>query len=231
MLRRFQDVGLQREVPASLPERIRLSEERSALMLRRPFELAGRLVRRDRVVGRLMAALYADLAGYSQLFYRDDVQTVVRLRHVHRLLRPVIRWYRGRIAQTGGDSLLVTFDSVGEALKCAVTIQHVMARENDGWPEEDSMRLRVGVDLGDVIREGRDFHGSGIIVAVRLQEVCPPGGVCVSRAAYDRGGSTRLGLPFEPVGELVLKNVPQPVEAFVLRPPDGRRMGGLRLVE
>lgn len=214
-----------------MPGRTRLSEERSALTLRWPSTLAGRLTRRDRVVGRLMAALYADLAGYSRLFHDDDVRTVVRLRHMHRLLRPVIRWYRGRIAQTGGDSLLVTFDSVGEALKCAVTIQHVMARENDGWPEEDSMRLRVGVDLGDVIREGRDFHGSGIIVAVRLQEVCPPGGVCVSRAAHDRGGCTRLGLPFEPVGELVLKNVPQPVEAFVLRPPDGRRMGGLRLVE
>lgn len=229
MLRRLQDVGLQREVPGLLPERARLSEECSALMLR--WSLAGRLARRDRVVGRLMAALYADLAGYSGMFHRDDVGTVARLRHMHRLLRPVIRWYRGRIAQTGGDSLLVTFDSVGEALKCAVTIQHVMARENDGWPEEESMRLRVGVDLGDVIREGRDFHGSGIIVAVRLQEVCPPGGVCVSRAAHDRGGCTRLGLPFEPVGELVLKNVPQPVDAFVLRPPDGRGTAGLRLVE
>jgi adenylate cyclase len=231
MLRRFQDVGLQRKLPALLPERTRTSEKRSAQMLRWPFELAGRLVASDRVVGRLMAALYADLAGYTRLFHRDDVRTVVRLRHMYRLLRPIIRWHGGRIVQTGGDSLLVTFHSVGGALKCAVTIQHVMARENDGWPEEDSMRLRVGVDLGDVIREGRDFHGSGIIVAVRLQEVCPPGGVCVSRAAHDRGGCTRLGLPFEPVGELVLKNVPQPVEAFVLRPPDGRTIRGLRLVE
>jgi class 3 adenylate cyclase len=88
----------------------------------------------------------------------------------------------------------------------------------------------VGVDLGDVIRDGRDFHGSGIIIAVRLQEVCPPGGVCISRAAHERGGA-RLGLPFESVGTLMLKNVPQPVEAFVLRPLPGRRAGELRLVE
>jgi adenylate cyclase len=115
-------------------------------------------------------------------------------------------------------------------VQCAVAIQHVLARVNDGWPDDSSMRLRVGVDLGDVICDARGFHGSGIVIAVRLQEVCPPGGVCVSRAAHERGGD-RLGLPFEPLGTLMLKNVPQPVEAFVLRPLSGRKPADLRLVQ
>jgi adenylate cyclase len=65
---------------------------------------------------------------------------------------------------------------------------------------------------------------------VRLQEMCPPGGVCISRAAHERGGD-RLGLSFESLGPLMLKNVPQPVEAFVLRPLPARRAAELRLVE
>ncbi len=125
--------------------------------------------------------------------------------------------------------MLVTFDSVAEAVKCAVTIQYQLARQNDGWPDDSSLLLRMGVDLGDVIRDGRGYHGNGIIIAVRLQEICPPGGVCVSRAAHERGGE-RLGLPFEPLGALLLKNVPQPVEAFLLHPLPSRR-SGLRLVE
>jgi adenylate cyclase len=83
--------------------------------------------------------------------------------------------------------------------------------------------------LGDVIVDGHDFHGDGVIVAVRLQEVCPPGGVCISAAVHDRGGD-RLGLPFERLGALTLKNIAQPVEAFVLRPTSEGRAGALRLV-
>lgn len=230
MLRRFLEVYQPKSAPALSFRGIRPNDNRAARALTWPYDLAARLSWRNNHVGRLMAALYADMVGYSRLFHLDDVGTVARLHSMHRLLRPAIRWHRGRLVQTAGDSMLVTFDSVGEAVKCAVTIQHELARENEGGPEESSMRLRVGVDLGDVIRDGGDFHGSGIIVAVRLQEVCPPGGVCISRAAHERGGD-RLGLPFEPLGALILKNVPQPVEAFVLRPLGRERARELRLVE
>jgi class 3 adenylate cyclase len=231
MLRRFLDTYQPKPLPA-LPVRSASREvDRSArTTLNWPYDLAGRLARRGSHTRRLMAALYADLVGYSRLLHQDDAGTVARLRGMHQLVRPAIRWHHGRLVQTAGDSMLVTFESVHEAVQCAVAIQHVLARENDGWPDDSIMRLRVGVDLGDVICDARGFHGSGIVIAVRLQEVCPPGGVCVSRAAHERGGD-RLGLPFEPLGTLTLKNVPQPVEAYVLRPLPGARTAELRLVE
>jgi adenylate cyclase len=230
MLRRFLDVYQPKPVPAlsfrdSLP-----GDDRSAPTLRVSSGPTRRSAWRSRRAGRLMAALYADVVGYSRLFHRDDTGTVARLRDMHRLIKPAIRGHGGRVVQTVGDSMLVTFDSVSGAVRCAVAMQYELARHNDGWPEDNSLRLRVGVDLGDVIRDGRDFHGSGIIIAVRLQEVCLPGGICISRAAHERAGD-RLGLSFESLGALMLKNVPQPVEAFMLRPLPGRRAAELRLVE
>jgi class 3 adenylate cyclase len=192
--------------------------------------LSDRVARRNSYIGRLKAAVYADMVGYSRLFRLDDAGTVARLRSMHRMLRPAIRRHHGRLVQTGGDSMLITFDSLAEAVRCAVTMQCALALENDGWPDDRRMLLRVGVDLGDVIVEGHDFHGDGVIVAVRLQEVCPPGGVCISAAVHDRGGD-RLGLPFERLGALTLKNIAQPVEAFVLRAPLEGRAGSLRLVQ
>ena len=191
--------------------------------------LSERVAKRRGYVGRLKAAVYADMVGYSRLFRLDDAGTVARLRHMHRVLKPAIRRHYGRLVQTGGDSMLLTFDSLTEAVKCAVTMQYALALENEGWPDDRRMQLRVGVDLGDVIVDGRDFHGDGVIIAVRLQEVCPPGGVCISAAVHDRGGD-RLGLPFERLGALTLKNIAQPVEAFVLRPLPEGRAGALRLV-
>jgi adenylate cyclase len=165
-----------------------------------------------------MAAVHTDMVEYSRLFGIDDTGTVARMRDLRRgLIGPAIRRHRGRLVQTAGDSMLITFASVADAVKCAVTIQYELAIENSVWPDDRRMRLRVGVDLGDVISDGRDFHGDGVIIAARLQAVCPPGGVCISRAVHDRGGD-RLGLPYEALGPLMLKNVVRPVEAFVLWP-------------
>jgi len=170
-------------------------------------------------ITRLLAAVYADMAGYSRLFALDDTGTVARLRALHHdLIEPAIRRHHGRLVQTGGDSMLIIFESVAQAVTCAVTIQSETADDAADTPRDRRMRFRIGVDLGDIIMDGMNFHGDGVIVATRLQAVCPPGGVCVSRAVHERGGE-RLGLPTQALGALDLKNIPRPVEAFVLWPP------------
>jgi adenylate cyclase len=177
-----------------------------------------------------MASVHIDMVGYSRLFALDDTGTVARLRQLRRnLITPAIQQHHGRLLQTAGDSMLITFDSITQAVTCAVTIQHELTIENGLWPHDRQMRLRVGVDLGDVFVDGTDFHGDGVIGAARLQVVCPPGGVCVSQAVHDRGGN-RLGLVSEALGPLRLKNCARPVEAFVLWPPthattESRRIG------
>jgi adenylate cyclase len=219
-----------RPAPALTLRNARSGVDRAAKTKCWPQILVDRITRRNGHSGRLMAVVYADMAGYSRLFRLDDTGTVSRLRDMYRfLIAPAVRRHHGRLVQTAGDSMLITFDSISEAVRCAVTIQYELAIENDVWPADRTMRLRVGVDMGDVIVSGRDFHGDGVIVAARLQEICPPGGVCISRAVHDRGGD-RLGLPFEALGSLMLKNIAQPVEAFVLRPPDHEQGRTIRLV-
>lgn len=165
-----------------------------------------------------MAVVHTDIVSYSRLFGFDNLGTVVRLKDLRRrLFEPSIRHHHGRLVQTAGDSMLITFNSIMQAVKCAVTIQVALAIENDVWPDDRRIVLRVGVDLGDVIAEGWNFHGDSVIIAARLQAVCPPGGVCISRAAHDRAGDL-LRLPCEALGSLALKNLTSPVEAFVLWP-------------
>lgn len=167
---------------------------------------------------RLMAAVHTDIVDYSRLFALDGVGTIIRLRELRRgVVAPAIRRHRARLVQTAGDSMLIMFNSVAGAVRCALSIQHELAIANGSWPDDRQMHLRVGVDLGDIILDGTVLHGDGVIVAARLQAVCPPGGVCVSRTVRDRGGD-QLGLRCDALGALTLKNVPRPVEAFVLWP-------------
>ena len=141
-----------------------------------------------------------------------------RLRALRReLIDPAIEEHGGRIVNTGGDSLLIVFDSIDGAVRCAVKVQQQVPAYDGDQPPDRAIRFRVGINVGDVIPDGTDVHGDVVNVAARLQAECPPGGICVSRQVRDHV-QDRLDLVFEELGPLNLKNIARPVEAFVLRP-------------
>jgi adenylate cyclase len=166
---------------------------------------------------KLIAVVYADMVGYSRLIGLDDAGTLHRLRTLRRaLIDPAIREHGGRVVQTGGDSLLVAFDSIDGAVRCAVRVQQQVPVYDGDQPPDRRIRFRIGINIGDVIPDGTDLHGDGVNIAVRLEAAGPVGGICVSRTVRDHVHG-QLDLAFEPVGELTLKNIARPVEAFVLR--------------
>jgi adenylate cyclase len=167
---------------------------------------------------KLIAVVHIDMVGYSRLIGLDDAGTIARLQMLRRtLIDPAVKEHGGRIAQTAGDSLLIVFDSIDGAVRCAMAVQQQTPRFDGEQPADKAIRFRVGINIGDVIAEGTDIHGDGVNVAVRLQGECPPGGICVSRAVRDHVHD-RLGLDFEELGPLSLKNIVRPVEGFVLWP-------------
>jgi class 3 adenylate cyclase/tetratricopeptide (TPR) repeat protein len=166
---------------------------------------------------KLIAVLYADMVGYSRLIGLDDLGTLERLRTLRgTLIDPAANDHGGRIVQTGGDSLLIVFDSIDGAVRCAVQIQQQVPGYNADHPADRAIRFRVGINIADVIADGTDLHGDGVNVAARLQAECPSGGICVSRAVRDHVHG-RLDLAFDALGALILKIIARPVEAFVLR--------------
>ncbi|MEA2726019.1 MAG: adenylate cyclase, partial [Acetobacteraceae bacterium] len=170
---------------------------------------------------KLIAVLYADMVGYGRLIGLDDAGTAERLRTLRSvLIDPAVHEHGGRIVQTGGDSLLIVFDSIDGAVRCAVKVQHQVSVYDGDQPPDRAIRFRVGINIGDAIADGTDLHGDAVNVAVRLQAECPPGGVCVSRSVRDHVHG-QFDLDFRELGALRLKNITRPVEAFVVRPATG----------
>jgi adenylate cyclase len=162
--------------------------------------------------------MYADMVSYSRLIGLDDAGTLGRLRRLRsELIDPTVEEHGGKIVQTGGDSLLMVFDSIDGAVRCAVKVQEQVPIHDGEQPADRAIRFRVGINIGDAIADGTDLHGDAVNVAARLQAECPPGGICVSRSVRDHVHG-RLDLAFDELGALSLKNIARPVEAFVLRP-------------
>jgi class 3 adenylate cyclase/pimeloyl-ACP methyl ester carboxylesterase len=165
---------------------------------------------------RLVAILAADVVGYSRLMARDEVGTLRALKaHRQELVDPAIAAHRGRLVKTTGDGVLVEFPSVVDAVSCAVAVQRGMAGRNADVPADRRLVFRVGVNVGDVLVDGGDLFGDGVNLAARLEALCEPGGVCISRAANDQVRD-KLGLPFLELGEQAVKNLPRPVEVYGL---------------
>jgi TolB-like protein/class 3 adenylate cyclase len=160
---------------------------------------------------RLAAILAADVAGYSRLMGADEEGTLARLKAIRReLADPKIRQHRGRIVKTTGDGLLVEFPSVVDAVRCAVEVQREMAARNAEVPQALRIELRMGINLGDIIKDGRDIYGDGVNIAARLEALAEPGGICVSRVVRDQVRD-KLAFSFEDMGEQEVKNIARPV--------------------
>jgi TolB-like protein/class 3 adenylate cyclase len=165
---------------------------------------------------RLTAILAADVAGYSRLMGLDDEGTLVALKAHHKaLVDPTIASHHGRIFNTTGDGMLVEFGSVVDAVRCAIAIQHGMAMRNGGVPEGGRIVFRIGINIGDIIIDGTDIYGDGVNVAVRLETLAKPGGICISRAARDQVRD-KLPISFDDYGEQQVKNIARPIRAFGL---------------
>jgi adenylate cyclase len=165
---------------------------------------------------RLAAFVHADMAGYSRLIGQDDAGTYSRLARLRRaLIDPALERYGGKIRNTAGDSLMMEFSSVLSAVRFAVEIQTRIPEFDNGEPPDRRIRFRMGINIGDAIPDEQNIHGDSVNIAARLQAICPPGCVCVS--AVVRNHVQELDLRFEPMGTVQLKNIAQPVDAFVVR--------------
>jgi adenylate cyclase len=97
---------------------------------------------------KLVAVLHADMVGYSRLIGVDDAGTLQRLRSLRaNLIEPAIEEHGGRIVQTGGDSLLVVFDSVDGAVRCAVEVQERLPAHDGDQPPDRAIRFRIGINI------------------------------------------------------------------------------------
>ena len=125
----------------------------------------------------------------------------------------LIQLHRGRIVDTAGDNVLADFSSVVDAMQSAVSIQKELKARNAELPEHRKMQFRIGINIGDVIQDGDRIYGDGVNIAARLETLADPGGICISRMAYDQIES-KLPLGYEYLGEKMVKNISKPLHAY-----------------
>jgi TolB-like protein/class 3 adenylate cyclase len=163
---------------------------------------------------RLAVIAVLDVVGYSRMIGHDDEGTVRRWNALRaEVIDARIAAAHGHVVKSTGDGLLLEFISALEAVRCALEIQQATAVWNEALPEEQRLRLRFGIALGDVVPDGPEIHGDGVNIAVRLQSVAEPGSIVVSNSVREQVAE-RIDDGVVDLGSLELKNIVRPVHAF-----------------
>jgi adenylate cyclase len=162
---------------------------------------------------KLTAILSADAVDYSRLMGEDEEGTVRTLKAYREVLSTLIHQHNGQVLDSTGDNLLAEFVSVVDAVQCAVAVQKEIKSRNDELPENRRMQFRIGINLGDVIQEEGRIYGDGVNIAARLEGLAEPGGICISKTAFDHIES-KLPYGYDFIGEQTVKNIAKPVGAY-----------------
>jgi TolB-like protein/class 3 adenylate cyclase len=176
---------------------------------------------------RLAAIVVIDIVGYSRLIEADEAGTLQALRVLRaQIVDPAIVRHSGRIFKTTGDGVIAEFASVVDAVQAGLAIQKDMAQRRPA--EGSALKLRIGINLGDVVAEAGDLLGDGVNIAARLEQLCPPGGILISGTVHDHLKG-KLDLKLDDMGEQRVKNIAKPVRVYSLRLPGQAVSWRLRL--
>jgi class 3 adenylate cyclase/Tfp pilus assembly protein PilF len=163
----------------------------------------------------LLAVLHGDIVDFSRLTWQDEEATFHALKEGFAHARIVIASNAGQLVNTAGDSLLAVFPTASAAAIAAIALHKQLAVANENVPEHQRLRARIGINLGEVIVDGDQAFGNGVNIAARLQEIAPPGGICISQSAREVIGDN-LDVRFESIGDQSLRNIAVPIHAHLL---------------
>jgi adenylate cyclase len=171
--------------------------------------------------------MFTDIVGYTSLTESDEELALKLLDDHRKIVRPLILAHNGKEVKTIGDAFLVEFSSAFEAARCAYEIQEAFYKYNADRNSKERIVLRIGIHLGDVIHSDRDVYGDAVNVASRIEGLCEPGGISISRQVYDSVRSKMRDVRFESLGSKQMRNVKNEIEVFRIAMPWGEESPSL----
>jgi len=155
---------------------------------------------------KLTAIFFSDIVGYSQMMNENETEGLKHLTFHDDISGKVVSENDGKIIKRLGDGLLAEFGSVKSAVDAARLFQQNLKMYNQNAETEKKLIVRIGIHSGDVLVRGGDIIGNEVNVAARLQQICIPGGICLSETAHSVLGQNDKA-DFVKVPDNKLKNI------------------------
>ena len=171
--------AVEREMREAEVRRARKVAEEQRQTLARELEQAYTLLER-RVREITASIMFTDLQDSTQMLTRlGDEENQTLLASHGKIIREQLDKYGGQEVKTTGDGFMIAFYSARKAVTCAVEIQKEIQAFNLQNPDRQ-LKVRIGLNLGEVIKEEEDYFGSAVVMAARIMDESTGGQILVS---------------------------------------------------
>ncbi len=129
--------------------------------------------------------MFSDIVESTNLYETlGDLRGSELIRTHNEIFRREVAAHRGHEVQTFGDSFMIAFSSVRRAVLCAIALQRAFAAYSDSHADLP-IRIRIGLHVGEAVRESTDFFGRAVILAARISALAQGGQILVSSTLHD----------------------------------------------
>lgn len=162
-------------------------------------------------VRKLAAIMFTDIKGFSKKMGENETVAMALLKAHDAMMKELFGKYDGRVIKSIGDSFMVDFSSAVNAVKCAIEVQEIFWHYNKGKGDLESIAIRIGIHLGDVITDGHDIFGDGVNIASRIEAITSPSRICISQDIYNQI-KNKMEVHTYSLGMMEFKNIAEPIE-------------------
>ena len=161
----------------------------------------------------LLAVMFSDMVEYSKKMNENEKLTLVHLKAHDQIIDNAIIKFNGKVIEITGDGFLASFESATNALKCCKNIQEQFKEYNASISEQEAVKIRIGLHIGDVVEMEGKIKGDTINIAKRIQENAEPESIYLSEIFYlTVKGKTET--EFKNLGEFNLKNINEQINIY-----------------
>ena len=163
-------------------------------------------------VSKLSVLMHADIVGSTALVQADELTAHREISNIYQRLDEKVVKYLGRTLEIRGDALVAEFERVSDAL-CAAHAFQLDESQTATAENKPPPGVRIGISLGEVVIGSGPVTGRGIVIAQRIEQLAPAGGICIQGSARE-AMSDRLPFDYDDLGEHILKGIDRPVRVF-----------------
>jgi DNA-binding response OmpR family regulator len=167
----------------------------------------------DTLQRHLLAIMFSDMVEYSKKMNENEKLTLVHLKAHDQIIENTVIKFSGKVIEITGDGFLASFESATSALKCCINIQEKFGEYNTDKSEQEKIKIRIGLHIGDVVEFEGGMKGDTINIAKRVQENAESESIYISENFYliVKG---KTDAKFQKLGAFDLKNIKEQIDLY-----------------
>ena len=169
----------------------------------------------DQSLRRLAVILHADIVSSTTLVQLNETIAHERIRDAFKRMSAIIVEQNGTAHEIRGDAIVAEFSTTSGAIAASLQFQSTNCAFVEQFDDQILPIVRIGIAMGEVIIADNTVTGEGVVLAQRLEQLAPPGGICLQGAAQETVPK-RLPYAYESIGEHELKGFEAPVKAYIV---------------